>query len=88
LAGHTAAVTSVAFAPDGTRAITASADFTAKLWDCGTGKEILNLKGHTQELTSVTFSQDGRYILTGSQDGTAILWLTADWGQPRVAQRK
>jgi WD40 repeat protein len=64
--------------------MTASADFTAKLWDSSTGKEILNLKGHTQELTSVAFSRDGRFALTGSQDGTAILWLTSDWTQPQA----
>ena len=33
MAGHTAAVTSVAFSPDGRRALTGSDDFTAKLWD-------------------------------------------------------
>lgn len=81
LAGHTARVTSAAFAPGDspTRAVTASQDGTVKLWDTQTQKEILTLDGHTREVTSVTFSPDGKYVLTASQDGRAILWLTAPW---------
>jgi WD40 repeat protein len=33
LAGHIAAVTAVAFSPDGTRVVTGSGDNTARLWD-------------------------------------------------------
>ena len=57
------------------RVMTASKDYTAKLWDAETGKEILTLKGHTREITSVSFSDNGRYVVTGSNDGNAIVWL-------------
>jgi WD40 repeat protein len=81
LAGHTARVTSVAFAPgeNPTRAVTASQDGAVKLWDTQENKEILTLDGHTREVTSVVFSPDGKYVLTASEDGRAILWLTAPW---------
>ncbi len=82
LKGHTATVSSVAFSPDGDRLLTGSEDYTAKLWDVVTGKELLTLKGHEQEISSVTFSSKsshGRYALTGSHDGTAIIWLAAPW---------
>jgi WD40 repeat protein/serine/threonine protein kinase len=81
LAGHTARVTSVAFAPgdNPTRAVTASQDGTVKLWDTKENKEILTLDGHTREVTSVEFSPDGKYVLTASEDGKAILWLTTPW---------
>lgn len=81
LAGHTARVTSVAFAPgnDPTRAVTASQDGAVKLWDTKENKEILTLDGHTREVTSVAFSPDGKYVLTASEDGRAILWLTSPW---------
>lgn len=81
LAGHTARVTSVAFAPgeNPLRAITASQDSTVKLWDTKENKEILTLDGHTREVTSATFSPDGKYVLTASEDGRAILWLTTPW---------
>lgn len=81
LAGHTARVTSVAFAPgdNPTRAVTASQDGAVKLWDTKESKEILTLDGHTREVTSVAFSPDGKYVLTASEDGRAILWLTTPW---------
>lgn len=81
LAGHTARVTSVSFAPgeNPLRAITASQDGTVKLWDTKENKEILTLDGHTREVTSATFSPDGKYVLTASEDGRAILWLTTPW---------
>jgi len=38
LKGHTSAVTSVSFSPDGTRIVTGSDDNTAKVWDARTGE--------------------------------------------------
>jgi WD40 repeat protein len=69
------------------RAVTGSQDYTAKLWDASTGKEILSLPGHTQEVTSVSFSPDGRNVLTSSRDGTAIIWLATEWREKKVAVR-
>ena len=42
--GHTGAVVSVAFSPDGTRLLTGSADGTAILWDTQTGERVHTLK--------------------------------------------
>ena len=47
LKGHTDAVASASFSPDGSRVVTASGDRTAKVWDAKTGAEVLTLKGHT-----------------------------------------
>jgi WD40 repeat protein len=83
LEGHTGAIASVAFSPDGARALTGSRDNAAKLWDAATGKEILSLDGHQEEVTSVNFSPDGLNVLTASRDGKAIVWLAVDWrGRP------
>ena len=65
---------SAAFSPDGTRIVTASADRTAKVWDAGTGAELLTLRGHTGNLTAAAFGPDGSRIVTASTDQTAKVW--------------
>ncbi|MEM9368553.1 MAG: protein kinase, partial [Planctomycetota bacterium] len=83
LSGHTAAVTSIAFSPDGQRAITGSDDFTAKVWDVSERgpKELVALTGHQRAVTSVAFSPDRLNVLTASEDGTAIIWMAGTWQQ-------
>jgi WD40 repeat protein len=91
LEGHSKSVAAVAFSPDGRRALTGSADETAKLWAIrykrGVGgevsgiesvDEILSLRKHRGEVTSVAFSPDGRNVLTAGRDGQAIVWPSAD----------
>jgi eukaryotic-like serine/threonine-protein kinase len=77
LRGHTHSVLAIAYAPDGRRIVTGSADKTARVWDAATGNLQLLLEGHTDVVRSVAFSPDGRRILTGSWDGTAMLWDAA-----------
>jgi WD40 repeat protein len=87
LEGHTDAVTSVAFSPDGQRLATASRDKTAKVWDARTGQELRALKGHTDDVTSVAFSPDGQRLATTSGDGTARVW-DARTGQQQLVLRE
>src|SRR5262249_29953805 len=58
LRGHTDAVTSVAFSPDGQRLASASHDKTVKVWESGTGKQLLTMRGHAHWVTGVAFSLD------------------------------
>ncbi|HOE12603.1 MAG TPA: hypothetical protein PLQ35_17085, partial [bacterium] len=71
-------VRSVAFSPDGTKVLTGSDDYTAKLWDAGTGAVIRTFSGHTDYVNSVAFSPDGTKVLTGIDDGTARIWDIRD----------
>ncbi len=77
LSGHEGSVTSVAFSPDGSRIVTASADNTARIWDVVATREIAVLRGHNQAVTSAAFSPDGSRIVTASGDNTARIWDAA-----------
>ncbi|KAG2339592.1 hypothetical protein BDR05DRAFT_938889 [Suillus weaverae] len=82
LRGHTDAVWSVSFSPDGTRIVSGSGDKSVRLWDAATGQPVGEpLRGHTGLVWSVSFSPDGTRIVTGSEDKTVRLWDAA-MGQP------
>jgi dipeptidyl aminopeptidase/acylaminoacyl peptidase len=57
----------VAFSPDGSRILTASAHNTAKLWDGASGKLMASFD-HQNEVNNAAFSSDGARILTASAD--------------------
>ena len=74
--GHSDAIASIAFSPDGKRLASGSKDKTIKLWDTVTGKELLTFKGHSLAVLSVAFSPDGKRLASGSKDKTIKLWDT------------
>jgi WD40 repeat protein/tetratricopeptide (TPR) repeat protein len=74
LIGHAADVNCLLFSPDGRRLVTASNDFTAKLWDVATGREVFTLRGHTGGLVALVFGPDGDRLVTGGIDTTARVW--------------
>lgn len=59
---------------DGARAVTASIDDTARVWDVRTGRCTATLAGHTGVLSDASFCADGRRVVTASDDGTARVW--------------
>ena len=74
LIGHGGMVRAIDVSPDGSMVITASFDFTARLWDFGTQSEIAVLDAHEGPVTSAVFSPDGGFAVTTSDDKTAIIW--------------
>jgi WD40 repeat protein len=66
LTGLNDVVYSVAFSPDGKRAVSGLRDGTVCVWDLRAGKRSLRLRGHSTGVRAVSWSASGRYVLSGS----------------------
>src|ERR1039458_5978457 len=86
LRGHQDSVWSIAWSPDGSKLATASADRTAKVWEAGTGRELLTLRGHQGGVWSIAWSPDGSKLATASDDQTAKVYAIAPAQLLRLVQ--
>jgi WD40 repeat protein len=77
LKGHSDAIYSLAFTPDGKHVVTGSGDHNIKVWDSATGKEVKSFggpSGHQNLVLSVSISRDGGLIASGGSDNKALIW--------------
>jgi DNA-binding beta-propeller fold protein YncE len=67
LVGHTAAVMSVAYSPDGKQIVTSSVDHTVRIWDAGNGRNIRTINSEKEFLNAV-YSPNGQQIAAYADD--------------------
>lgn len=84
-AGHDAEIWHAVFHPNGSKFVTASDDYTARIWSIPMRKELAVLP-HKKIVTSVAVSPNGKWILTTCADATAQLW-DFETGKPNTMFR-
>ena len=75
LRGHTEPITSHLFLEGTSRVFTCDVGGTVKLWETGSGQELLSLKGPPNACLSS--SPDGRTLVLSNGDNTAIWHATS-----------
>jgi len=74
LQGHQGVVANCEFHPSGRVLGTAGHDYSWRLWDVETGKELLLQDGHIMECSVITFQNDGALVFTADWAGVGLLW--------------
>ena len=75
--GHTGAIWSVAFSPNGDRVLSGGEENAVELRDATTGELLHAFEIRSGLVTSVAYSPDGGHILSGNDDNTVKLWDAA-----------
>ncbi|XP_067032420.1 notchless protein homolog 1-like isoform X1 [Acropora muricata] len=72
--GHSEAVISVAFSPDGRYLASGSGDTTVRFWDVNTETPHFTCKGHNHWILHIAWSPDGKKLASGCKNGEIRLW--------------
>jgi WD40 repeat protein len=81
--GHTDAVSTAAWSPDGGLVATAGYDGTARVWDPATGAQLASRRG--ANLMSAAWSHDGTRLAGVGEDGRARIWDVQRATEPAAA---
>ncbi|XP_030758900.1 notchless protein homolog 1 [Sitophilus oryzae] len=72
--GHSEAVISVNFSPDGKHLASGSGDTTVRFWDIETQTPYHTCKGHKNWVLCIAWSPDSSKLASACKDGKIILW--------------
>lgn len=72
--GHSLAVRTVTFSPDGKYIASGSEDKTIKIWEFRTGRELKTLNGHQSQVNQVLYFSDGKKLVSGGRDRNIFIW--------------
>eukprot|EP00347_Sterkiella_histriomuscorum_P017718 403348260 len=81
LEGHSEAILSVAFSPDGKSLASGSGDTTVRIWDLLTETPLETCVGHKHWVLFVSFSPDCKRIASGGMDHSIFVWNAEDGKQ-------
>ena len=88
LSGHTGAVNTLAFSPDGRQLASAGNDGSVRIWNSEDGEQLAVLtadesSGAGNFINLVVYSPDGKWLASGSSDGGVRLWRVPDCRRAR-----
>jgi WD40 repeat protein len=72
--GHSAAVQTIAWSPDGKYIASAGKDTYVQVWLADTAKGFYQYSGHTGTVRRVAWSPDGKYIASAGDDRVVRIW--------------
>jgi len=78
MVGHGGMIRSIAVSSDSNRILTASFDFTAKLWQFDEQREILSLDHHEGPVNAARFLPGGKRAVSVGADGRTVIWSLSD----------
>lgn len=85
--GHTQAIRSASFHPDGGRLFSAGADGLVIEWDIQSGQLLRVHDAHDATVNHLVIHPDGELMATGDEDGFILLWDLVD-GSKRVLSHR
>lgn len=74
ISGHSDAVVSVQFSPDGSYLASGSGDTTVRFWDVNTETPRFTCQSHKHWVLAIAWSPDGQRLASADKNGTIYVW--------------
>jgi len=71
--GHTKPCSEVVLSPDEKRVLSCAGDFSVRLWEMESTRELFRVGNLGSNIVCIAFSSDGKRFLTGAEDGSVVL---------------